>query len=356
VLFGLWVSPSDEVSQLASPSTVPQVHAPVGDVAKSTAHPFPNDLDKPEMYEYAQGRMDVRNLNVVEPELSLFLPSHDLVKELDEAFAGMLRTILLGPFRQIVNAMMDIAGGDCQLAERMCQEQKVDNLMAMLRGDLVWYKNGLTSDRQRHFDRATRSVSQDSIDFDDKALDRNASRDYSDDECDDDAGTDSSLHNHELEDGFLTESDEDSAHGKRTPSPMIEYYEEDTTKLSLNLYGIEEVEPSSPHSVMVSEDGCTELDRLSEPAMERTAIQSGIAQEQLVLRTDETSALCSSATALGKRKSAPEGLQSVKASKERKSESPNSVSNVCRQSDRILTPRTYSGHKRAPQLSTGLAR
>lgn len=314
------MTPAEEVTQLANPSTAPRLHTSLAQLARRVIHPFADEPNKPDIYDDLAGCMRAGREQGPGPAHESFLPPEELLSEIEIAYANRLQATLWAPFREIMLAMKDIAGQDPDIAEAMCAKVKLDELLAFLRGEYVWVRGGLVMARRKRLGLDPPSPSDGGSDASlniplTRAVnnDTNAKNDDGIDE--DDCGSSGSLEYHGQEEEYDTESDTAETvphHGLR-----IEYAEEEPTKAGLNLYGIEEVAPSSPQSVTISDAAGRELD-------ETITMQS----EDDVEDGDEAVGVVvkASMTSLGKRKEAPEGAQMVKASKERKSESPKSVS------------------------------
>jgi hypothetical protein len=318
ISFGYWVSPADEVAQPANPPTVPAIHMPIPEIAERLLHPFPDHPDIPQAEESA-GYMnfDIAN-KALNPDL--FLPPHDLLAELDSLYADKLQGALMPPFREIVAGLVELSNGNKDKAEKMATNMSGNDLLEILRRGFVWYKNGLALlyRQQRGVATGVRSEESSSTIDNDNTENRGYGTkmkyEYNDNDLDDNQ-SEEGLEYYDHEDEYASESD-------TAESIRIEHYEEtnDEMDTGLNVYGIEEVMPSSPQTAT---DGNNDNEGESNNMITETkigAISERTGRSVIVNRPSETW--------LGKRKEAPEGLKCEKASKERKSESPRSVSDL----------------------------
>ena len=317
IAFGSWVTPADEVAQHANPHAVPLLHTPVADIAQQLYHPFSASSDKPDSEEgEPMGYIAPREASNVK----LFLPPQDLLIELNNLYADKLQGVLWAPFREILSALLELADGDKEQAEKTATNLSVDDLLKFLKEEATWYKGGLAMVYRRKKGLPVRQPSEDGsntisndpttrLTYRAKKNDKHEVDEYDND------GSGEGLEYYDQEEEYDSGSD-------AAESIRIEHYEEDDDdmKTGLNVYGIEEVMPSSPQSATGEDDEEREESVVSMTSTKPTLANELTPQTVIMTRTPDTW--------LGKRKEAPEGLENGKYSKERKSQSLKSVSHI----------------------------
>ncbi len=140
IRFGLWVSPSDEVKQLASNSVT--IHTSLDFLAACSTHPFPDHFSGPYL-DPKKAVSDFVGYISLEPrheELGIkdpFLPPKRLLNELDLVYSRKLRSRIWDVLLEIVAATA-IARVDEEEAEQYLASWGPREMLSMLRNQVTW--------------------------------------------------------------------------------------------------------------------------------------------------------------------------------------------------------------------------
>lgn len=142
---GLWVSPEDEIAQLAAPGETP-LHCPMRTLAKTAIHPFDDPQnDFPDFRpEDVMGEDTYGWINLSARRIA-FLPTPRLAQQLEDVFAERLRLMLVKPLNEIVHAIEAESSSEDD-AERRCSLIDIDRVMRILHKRESWLVRGLVDD------------------------------------------------------------------------------------------------------------------------------------------------------------------------------------------------------------------
>lgn len=144
VRLGFWVSPEDEIAQLAS-SADPPIHAPIPVIAESNKHPFdsaPLDGSGRSLSPIAASKHATATgwIDLVDPEsaqASCFLPTPPLAQAMEVRFAETLGHTLWRPFRSIARTIQALSPSPDK-AVATCQQMDLDALLRCLARKEAW--------------------------------------------------------------------------------------------------------------------------------------------------------------------------------------------------------------------------
>ncbi|KAK4685752.1 hypothetical protein P7C73_g4392, partial [Tremellales sp. Uapishka_1] len=145
---GFWVSPSDEVTQLALGRNGSRIHTPFPILARHAKYPLPSPNGAPfelppiEALKQHAGllclRPREREPHIVDP----FLPPPKLLDKMEAAFGRKLAVKLEDPFHEVVACILQDEGDDDR-AEAECGEKSASDLLGYLAMKDTWIVGGL---------------------------------------------------------------------------------------------------------------------------------------------------------------------------------------------------------------------